>query len=136
MAARSSVKGFDLTGYPLIFALDRAHQDRGEKKLVERMWIAHSKYSTLNALLFDWEDKIRKEYAGKGIESRMEELKIEIDALFEKYDGVFEDTSVSTEEKVFMKVLRGVNERIDTIAAIAGIIDKLQIQSEDVVFGG
>lgn len=121
------------TGFPALFFLETLHQDRGEKKLIDRMWSLHARYSYLNAWMYDAEDTLRKEIA-PAVGEKMSKLRPEIDAMFERYDAVYEGESCSVPEKEFLKTLRVIRERIDTIASASGIIDRMTANPEEFVF--
>jgi hypothetical protein len=131
VATRSLNLGY--TGYPALFFLESLHQDRGEKKLIERMWSQHARYSYLNAWLYDENDLLRKGVP-VGVGEKMNQLRPEVDAMFDAYDSVYEGESCTIQEKEFMKVLRGIRERIDTIGSISGIVDTFAVSEGEYVF--
>lgn len=129
MATRSSYNpGY--SGYPALFFLETLHQDRGDKKLMDRMWSLHARYSYLRGWLWDAEGNLKKGVSEK-IPGMMADLKTEIDNMFDQYQDVYEGETCTPQEKQFMLVLRAVRERVDLIGATSGIVDK-QTPDEEV----
>lgn len=125
----------NLQGFPALYFLESVHENRGEKHLIERMWGLHGKYSWLLSYLpsrYENTEKLRKEYL-EIIQPRLEDLKQEVDAMFESYNGIFEGMACSDEEKNFLRIMRGVRERADTLAAITRMIDKGSLDEEEFI---
>ena len=136
MAAASRSHANNLQGFPALFFLEALHDNRGEKKHVERMWSLETRYAYLHAYLpakFDKDDEARADYKEK-ILPRLNDIKGEIDEMFKAYNGLYEDASCSQEEKKFLTIMRGVMERIYDLAAETGLIDNMIAESPDMVF--
>ncbi len=134
MAYSKSNPGY--TGYPALFFLETLHDGKGDQQLTQRMISLQKRYSYLRAYLpvhYSRNDTTQKEYLEK-IAPFMEILSREIDAMDEQYDSIFEGPGCSVLEKKFLRTMRGVRERIDEIAAISGIIDKISADEEEVIF--
>lgn len=124
------------TGYPALFYLETLQDGRGEQKLSQRMISLEKRYSYLRAYLpvrYSKNDSTKKEYQ-EAIAPLLTDLCREVDAMNNQYDGIFEGPGSSTLEKQFMKTMRGVRERIDEIAAISGLIDKIATDEEEMIF--
>lgn len=56
----------------------------------------------------------------------LNEVKAEIDAAYEMYDGSFEGQSCGAYEKNLIKAMRGIQERLDVITAESKIVDNVR----------
>jgi hypothetical protein len=56
----------------------------------------------------------------------LDDVKVEIDAAYELYDGSFEGKSCSAYEKNLIKAMRGIKERLDEITAESKIIEGIK----------
>ncbi len=124
------------TGYPALFFLETLHDGRSDEQLSQRMISLEKRYSYLRAYLpvfYERNDKLKQEYQDK-ISPLLVELGNEVNAMGDQYDAIFEGGSCSNLEKDFLKVMRGVRERIDEIAAKSGLIDKISADEEEMIF--
>ena len=123
--AASKSHANNLQGFPALFFLEALHDNRGEKKHVERMWSLESRYAYLIAYLPAKYDKNEKDqnYYKNEIEGDLKEIKTEIDLMFQAYNGLYEGTSCTQEEKKFLTIMRGVMERLYKLAAKTNMID-------------
>lgn len=125
----------NLQGFPALFFLETMHDTRGDKPHMERMWSLEARYSELLAWLpqkYAKNDATKREY-DTDIKPALQELKEEVDKMFDAYDGIFEGSTCNAQEKTFLKVMRGVRERIDRIAGMAGMIDNLGADDEEMM---
>lgn len=65
----------------------------------------------------------------------MEDVGLEIDATYNKYNPLFEGQTCDTNEKGFIKSLRGIKERLDVITAESKIIEGIKTDDVQDVFG-
>ena len=124
------------TGYPALFFLGTLHDGRGDQKLSQRMISLEKRYSYLRAYLpvyYERNEKLRLEYSEK-ISPLLSDLMREVDAMGDQYNSVYEGESGSGLKKDFLKVMRGVRERIDQLAALTGIVDKIATDDEEMMF--
>ena len=134
--AASKSHANNLQGFPALFFLEALHDNRGEKKHVERMWSLESRYAYLLAHLpikYENTEKDR-EYYRIEVEPDLSEIKVEIDAMFTAYNGLYEGASCTQEEKKFLTIMRGVMERIYKLAGKTHMIDNMIAESPDMVF--
>ena len=124
------------TGYPALFFLETLRDGRGDQDLSQRMISLEKRYSYLRAYLpvrYSKNESTTKEYQ-ENIAPKLAAICLEINAMNEQYDGMFEGLSRSPQEKQFLKTMRGVQERIDEVAATSGLIDKISADEEEVIF--
>ena len=100
------------------------------------MWSLETRYSYLHAHLpvkYDTNDKDR-EYYKIEVSPDLENIKMEIDLMFQAYNGLYEGASCSQEEKKFLTIMRGVLERINDLAAKTKMLKNVFAESPDVIF--
>ena len=134
--AASKSHANNLQGFPALFFLEALHDNRGEKKHVERMWSLESRYAYLLAYLPAKYDKNTKdkEFYDNEVLPDLVTIKDEIDAMFQAYNGLYEGASCTQEEKKFLTIMRGVMERLYKLAAKTNMIDNMIADSPDVIF--
>lgn len=142
MAGRTSTSNLGLTGIPLFIAIELMLYGRGEQSHIEKMDHLEKAYGWLRAYLPALYERRPDEYTKQRIPAEqgalslsdvMQELAIEVNHMYEKYDPIFEGKSCNQSEKEFTEVSRGVLERIQLIVAFSGIADKMST-TEDVFF--
>ena len=141
---RSNIGRLAVSGYPGHIFVCKLRYGYGHQDHIEKLEILHSWYSDLNAYLpVMFKDKpegytepsINKEDKKVSIADLMEDAAIEIDATYEKYDPLFEGQTCDPKEKVFIKALRGIKERLDVITAESKIIEGIKTEDTQEVFG-
>ena len=134
--AASKSHANNLQGFPALFFLEALHDNRGEKTHVERMWSLVTRYGYLHAYLpvkFDKNEK-DQDYYNEEILPALEDIKTEIDLMFDAYNALYEGASCTQEEKKFLTIMRGVMERVYDLAAKTNMIDNMIADSPDVIF--
>ena len=147
MAARASTSNLGLTGIPLFIAIELLLYGRGEQSHQEEMMHLGKAYGWLRAYLPVLYEKKPEELTREripvldkdgnlvllSINAMMCEAAIEIAAMYEKYQPAYEgQKSCSDSEKKFIGTMRAVFERLATVVAFSGIVDK--ISNTDEVF--
>lgn len=128
MAGRSYNPGY--MGYPALFFLETLHQNRGDRNYAEQMQSLHTRYSYLNAWMYDEKDGPKKDIPDEAYE-KMKKLRERILALFQLYDPYFEDENTcNPEERTFLVMMCEIREWIDQIAVITRIVDNAQPMEE------
>jgi len=123
MASYNNSASLGLKGYPAHISFEMSNYGRGTQTHLEKMVILEKWYSHLRAYLPVLYEKKTLEYT-KDIAPKILDSSEQIELMNDTYDPVFESlASCSTKEKEFIKIMRGVYERLDEITAIAKTID-------------
>ena len=143
MARTRSTSNPGYTGYPARIYYEMTAYGRGTQELKEKMVILEKWYSHLRAYLpvlytgreTEYQEKKYTHPSGAGtgqasLGDLLVDISGEIETMEEKYHGAFEGQSCTDQEKEFLRIMRGVFERLDAITAIAQIIDKVSISEE------
>jgi len=142
--SRSSATNPGYTGYPARIYYEMTAYGRGSQELKEKMVILEKWYSHLRAYLpilyrgreSEYLDQLLMEGDGNGgtirvsLHDKLVDASKEIDLMEKKYQGQFEGLTCTEQETEFLRIMRGVFERLDSITAIAEIIDKISISEE------
>lgn len=120
-------------GYPgQIFVL-KLRYGYGSQKIIEKLEILDNWYSDLNAYLPELysKDDGKKDEFNRDYFPLLEDALTEINACYDLYDGVFEESSCSQAEKTLLKAMRGVKYRLDRITAKSRIIDNMKTDDDE-----
>jgi hypothetical protein len=133
--ARLSLAQTGYVGYPYRIFLEMTNYGRGTQTHLEKMVILEKWYSHLRACLPVLYEKKMGEYE-KEIMPMLFEVSAEIEAMNMAYDCSYEGIEhCNPEEKQFVKIMRGVFERLDEITAKTKLIDKQKGDDEAVMAG-
>jgi hypothetical protein len=141
--SRSSIGKLAVSGYPGHIFVCKLRYGYGHQEHLEKLEILHSWFSDLNAFLpvvfkgkeSDYVDKKDYKFVNKegvqvaaSLNDLMGEVGGQIDAAYEQYKPQFEGQSCDPSEKSFIKVLRGIKERLDVITAESKIIEGIKTE--------
>jgi hypothetical protein len=134
---RVSLAQTGYVGYPYRIFLEMTNYGRGTQTHLEKMVILEKWYSHLRACLpIVYEDKKKLPEYETDIAPLLMKVYDQIEAMNQQYDPTFESLeSCNPDEKIFVKTMRGVFERLDVITAKTKLIDK-QKGDEDGVDAG
>ena len=135
--ARVSLAQSGYVGYPYRIFLEMTNYGRGTQTHLEKMVILEKWYSHLRACLpVIYEDKKKLEDFNNNIAPLLEDVNKQIEIMNQSYDSNFENIeSCNPDEKKFVKIMRGVFERLDFITAKTKLIDKQKGEDEEVYAG-
>lgn len=141
MEAPQRIGKIGLAGYPGYIFLQKIRYGYGKQRYDEKRTILHNWYSALRAYLpilyeADNDDeskyKNKKETFSKIILPKIHEVAKEIEAARAIYKSTFENPETwDPDEAKFEMILEGIQERLDDITAITGIIDKAKMDDAD-----
>lgn len=127
--SRSNIGRMAISGYPGHIFICKLRYGYGNQQHIEKLEILHNWFSDLRAylpmLLRTKEGTTDPEYETK-YAKWLNEVKDEIDAAYEMYDGSFEGQSCGSYEKNLIKAMRGIKERLDVITAESKIIEGIK----------
>lgn len=133
--ARVSLAQAGYVGYPYRIFLEMTNYGRGTQTHLEKMVILEKWYSHLRACLPVVYEKKEDEF-NKDIAPLLEDANKQIEIMNQKYDAGFEGIEhCNPAEKDFIKIMRGVFERLDFITAKTKLIDKQKGDDEEVYAG-
>jgi hypothetical protein len=134
--SRSSIGRLAVSGYPGHIFVCKLRYGYGHQEHIEKLEILHSWYSDLNAYLpvmFKGKEAeyTERRYKFEGDEKvslsdMMELVGKAIDDIYGVYDPLFEGQSMNTQERLFIKSLRAIKERLDIITAESKIIEGIK----------
>ena len=144
--SRSSIGRLAISGYPGHIFVCKLRYGYGHQEHIEKLEILHSWYSDLNAYLpvmFKGKgaEYTEKKYNFEGTEKvslsdMMEKVGKAIDDIYAVYDPLFEGQSMNTQERLFIKSLRGIKEQLDIITAESKIIEGIKPDDAQDVLAG
>jgi hypothetical protein len=133
--SRSSIGRLAVSGYPGHIFVCKLRYGYGHQEHIEKLEILHNWYSDLVAYLPEMFETKKEEY-NKTFAPLITDVAIEIDAAYLMYDSIFEGQSCDPKEKDFIKVLRGIKERLDTITAKSKIIEGMKADNAEEMLAG
>lgn len=128
-----------LAGYPGYIFLQKIRYGYGKQRYDEKRTILHNWYSALRAylpVLYRADDKSdhyknKKEEYVLTLLPMLNDVGEEIKAARLAYKSTFENLDFyDPAESAFEELLEGIQERLDDITAITGIIDKARVDNE------
>jgi hypothetical protein len=133
--ARISLAQSGYVGYPYRIFLEMTNYGRGTQTHLEKMVILEKWYSHLRACLPVLYEKKQEDF-DKEIAPLLIEVNNQIEIMNQEYDATFEGIDhCNPAEKDFIKIMRGVFERLDYITAKTKLIDKQKGDDEQVMMG-
>jgi hypothetical protein len=130
-----SLSGMGYTGYPAAIFIERMNYAYGNRSHMENKFSLEKWYSALLCYLPVKYEKTLAEYEELGINALLVDVEQEINVMHDLYDASYEDRETcNPNEKIFIRSMRGVFERLDKITAITHIIDGIAPEEKDVVF--
>lgn len=148
MAGRTNTSNLGLTGIPLFIAIELLLYGRGDQSHEEKMAHLGKAYGWLRAYLPVLYEKKQDELTRQripvldrggnlvmlSINDVMGEAAVEIENMYKQYQPAYEgQKSCSDSEKEFIRTMRAVFERLASIVAFSGIVDKMS-NTEEVLF--
>ncbi len=145
MEGTTRIGRIGLAGYPGYIFLQKIRYGYGAQRYDEKRTILHNWYSALRAylpVLYNADDtseryKNKKEEYVEKLLPMLHDVGEEIRAARKAYKSTFENRDIyDPAESAFEELLEGIQERLDDITAITGIIDKGRMDDEQgEVFG-
>jgi hypothetical protein len=135
--ARVSLAQAGYVGYPYRIFLEMTNYGRGTQTHLEKMVILEKWYSHLRACLpVIYTDKKKVDEFNSDISPLLDDVFNQIEIMNKAYESGFEGIDhCNPAEKDFIKIMRGVFERLDYITAKTKLIDKQKPEDEDVMMG-
>ena len=140
MEGSTRIGKIGLAGYPGYIFLQKIRYGYGQQRYDEKRTILHNWYSALRAYLpvlykadeeSDYYQKKKQEYETV-LEPLLKDVSQEINAARTMYEPYFEDPDrYDPIEKDYETLLDGIKERLDVITAITHIIDKGQVDDDE-----
>lgn len=137
---RTNIGKLGLADYPGHIFVCKLRYGYGTQQIIEKLEILHNWYSDLRAylpkLFRDKEGNLKPEYTtikiadGKTYQELLVDVDEEINAAFEIYQGSFEGQSCNADEKLLLKAMRAIKERLDVITAESEVIKGIKSDGE------
>jgi hypothetical protein len=130
---RTNIGKLGLADYPGHIFVCKLRYGYGTQQIIEKLEILHNWYSDLRAYLpmmfkkknGETEPEYKDKYA-----PMLEDVSAEITKAYDMYQGTFEGQSCSPNEKMMLKAMRGIKERLDVITAESEVIKGIKTDEE------